>query len=215
MLVRLVTYTNLICSLVGIKILKLIKGKVRWYNRLKNWNELIPPCFMNIFLTTQRWSINFFQDWKKIRKCPERRLISIPKFQEKRARFHYYKNESLCVKTFASYQTCGLYLCLTIIYLFLKINYSCVNFFSILQICKDSQFSNTKIKNSKIQVKNKAQTLRKSYTFPNKFCTRREHINISNYNNYNNNNNKKYIKKRKKEKREREREKNYKHTFEA
>ena len=51
-------------------------------------------------------------------------------------------------------------------------------FFSILQIYKDSQFNNTKIKNSKIQVQNKARTLRKSYTFLNKVCTRRGHINI-------------------------------------
>ena len=52
----------------------------------------------------------------------------------------------------------------------------------ILQIYKDSQFNNTKIKNSKIQVQNKTQTLRKSYTFLSKVCTRREHVNINNYN---------------------------------
>ena len=72
--------------------------------------------------------------------------------------------------------------------------------FSILQIYKDSQFNNTKIKKSKIQVQNKTQTLRKSYTFLNKVCTRRGHININNNNNNhdndsnnNNNNNKIYI----------------------
>ena len=62
-------------------------------------------------------------------------------------------------------------------------------FFSILQIYKDSQFNNTKIKNSKIQVQNKTQTLRKSYTFLNKVCTRRGYININNNDNNNNNNN--------------------------
>ena len=46
-------------------------------------------------------------------------------------------------------------------------------------------------KKSKIEVQNKTQTLRKSHTFLNSVCTRREHINISNYNNYNNNNNEK------------------------
>ena len=58
------------------------------------------------------------------------------------------------------------------------------------------------MKNSKIQIQNKTQTLRKSYSFLNKVCTRREHININNNNNNtnnnnnNNNNNKnKYIKK--------------------
>ena len=69
--------------------------------------------------------------------------------------------------------------------------------FSILQIYKDSQFNNTKIKKSKIQVQNKTQTLRKSYTFLNKVCTRRGHININNNNNNNNidnnNNNNIYI----------------------
>ena len=75
-------------------------------------------------------------------------------------------------------------------------------FFSILQIYKDSQFNNTKIKNSKIQVQNKTQTLRKSYTFLNRVCTRREHININDYNNYNNNSKNKFKKKRKKEKKE-------------
>ena len=80
-------------------------------------------------------------------------------------------------------------------------NYSCVDrlfvfsivavffFFPMLQICKDFQFNNTKIKNSKIQTQNKIQTLRKSYSFLNKVCTRREYININNYNNSNNNNN--------------------------
>ena len=62
-------------------------------------------------------------------------------------------------------------------------------FFSNLQIYKDSQFNNTKIKNSKIQLQNKTQTLRKSYTFLHKVCTRRGHININNNNNNNNNNN--------------------------
>ena len=52
-------------------------------------------------------------------------------------------------------------------------------FFSILKIYKDSQFNNTKIKNSKIQVQNKTQTLRKSYTFLSKACTRGEHLNIN------------------------------------
>ena len=62
-------------------------------------------------------------------------------------------------------------------------------FFSILKIYKDSQLNNTEIKKqTKIQVQNKTQTLRKSYTFLSKACTRREHINI-NINNNNNNNN--------------------------
>ena len=60
-------------------------------------------------------------------------------------------------------------------------------FFSILQIYKDSQFNNTKIKNSKIQLQNKTQTLRKSYAFLNKVCTRTGHINMNNNNNNNNN----------------------------
>ena len=42
----------------------------------------------------------------------------------------------------------------------------------------DSQFNNTKIKNSKIQVQNKTQTLMKSYTFLSKAWTHGEHINI-------------------------------------
>ena len=50
------------------------------------------------------------------------------------------------------------------------------------------------MKNSKIQIQNKTQTLRKSYSFLNKVCTRREHINMNNNNNNNNNKNK-YIKK--------------------
>ena len=62
-------------------------------------------------------------------------------------------------------------------------------FFSILQIYKDSQFNNAKIKNSKTQLQNKTQTLRKSYTFLNKVCTRGGHININKNNNNNNNNN--------------------------
>ena len=62
-------------------------------------------------------------------------------------------------------------------------------FFSILHIYKESQFNNTKIKNSKIQLQNKTQTLRKSYMFLNKVCTRRGHININSNNNNNNNNN--------------------------
>ena len=66
--------------------------------------------------------------------------------------------------------------------------YWCI-FFSILQIYKDSQFNNTKIKNSKIQVQNKTQALRKSYAFLNKACTCRGHININNNNNDNNNDN--------------------------
>ena len=41
----------------------------------------------------------------------------------------------------------------------------CFLFFSILQIYKDSQFNNTKIKNSKIQLQNKTQTFKKSYTY--------------------------------------------------
>ena len=83
-------------------------------------------------------------------------------------------------------------------------------FVSILQIYKDPQFNNTKIKSFKIQVQNKTQTLRKSYTFLNKVCTRRGHMNINNNNNDNNdnNNNKIYIKNKiGREKREREREK--------
>ena len=95
-------------------------------------------------------------------------------------------------------------------------------FFSRLKIYKDSQFNNTKIKNSKIQVQNKTQTLRKSQTFLKKVCTHRGHINISNNNdndnnnNNENNNNKIYIKKMKERKeRERKREKNCRHIFEA
>ena len=97
-------------------------------------------------------------------------------------------------------------------------------FFSVFQIYKDSQFNNTKSKHSKIQVQNKTQALRKSYTFLNKACTRRGHININNNNNdnnndstnnnnnNNNNNNKIYIyikklKETKEREREREREK--------
>ena len=45
------------------------------------------------------------------------------------------------------------------------------------------------IKNSKIQLQNKTQTLRKSYTFLNKVCKRTGHININNNSNNNNNNN--------------------------
>ena len=56
----------------------------------------------------------------------------------------------------------------------------------MLQIYKDSKFNNTKIKNSKIQVQNKTQTLRKS--FLSKVCTRRGHININNNNDDNNDN---------------------------
>ena len=72
---------------------------------------------------------------------------------------------------------------------------------SNLQGLTIQQFKNKK--NSKIQVQNKTQTLRKSYTFLNRVCTRREHININIYNNYNNNK-KINQRKRKKEKRERE-----------
>ena len=91
-------------------------------------------------------------------------------------------------------------------------------FVSILQVYKDPQFNNTKIKSSKIQVQNKTQTLRKSYTFLNKVCTRRGHININNNNNdnndNNNNNNKKYIYKIKlEERKEREREKKIKRSI--
>ena len=71
--------------------------------------------------------------------------------------------------------------CLTAIINFLKLFIVFVLqtfFFSVLQIYKDSQLKKTKIKNSKIQVQNKTQTLRKSYTFLNKVCTRRGHINI-------------------------------------
>ena len=55
-----------------------------------------------------------------------------------------------------------------------------------------SQFNNTKIKTSKIQVQNNTQTLRKCYMFLRKTCTRGEHVhvNINNNNNNNNNNNK-------------------------
>ena len=73
----------------------------------------------------------------------------------------------------------------------------CFLFFSILQIYKDSQFNNTKIKNSKIQLQNKTQTFKKSHTFLDKVCTRRGNININNNNNNNidnnNNNNNIYI----------------------
>ena len=67
------------------------------------------------------------------------------------------------------------------------IKYFFLFFFSILQIYKDSQFNNAKIKNSKTQLQNKTQTLRKSYTFLNKVCTRGGHININKNNNNNNN----------------------------
>ena len=95
-------------------------------------------------------------------------------------------------------------------------------FVSILQIYKVPQFNNTKIKSSKIQVQNKTQTLRKSYTFLNKVCTRRGYMNINNNNNDNNDNKirRKYIYKIKlEERKEREREKKnkkkYRHIFEA
>ena len=88
-------------------------------------------------------------------------------------------------------------------------------FFSNLQIYKDSQFNNTKIKNSKIQLQNKTQTLRKSYT-----SLTQSYTNLNNNNNNNNNNididNNIYIYKTKlKERRERERKKNYGHIFET
>ena len=51
-----------------------------------------------------------------------------------------------------------------------------------------------------MQEENKTQTLRKSYTFLSKVCTRREHININNYNNNNNNNNKQKNDRKKKKK---------------
>ena len=101
----------------------------------------------------------------------------------------------------------------------------------MLQIYKDSQFNNTKIKNSKIQVQNKTRTLRKYFT-----CLKRSvhvedrHININNDNNDDDNNKiiiiiiiitipviikYIYIKKIEREReRERERE-NYRHIFEA
>ena len=50
-------------------------------------------------------------------------------------------------------------------------------------IYKDSQFNNITIKSSKIQLQNKTQNFRKYYTFLNKVCTRRGHININNNNN--------------------------------
>ena len=68
------------------------------------------------------------------------------------------------------------------------------------------------MRNSKIQVQNKIQTLRKSYALLNKVYTHREHINISNYNNHKNNNRNKYIYKKMKERKEK---KNYKHLFET
>ena len=80
-------------------------------------------------------------------------------------------------------------------------------------IYKDSQFNNTKIKNSKIQVQSKTQTLRKSYTFLSKDCKRRGHININNNNNNGNNNNSNnnkiyiYIKLKKRKEREKEKKK--------
>ena len=99
-------------------------------------------------------------------------------------------------------------------------------FFSILQIYKDSQFNNKKIKKSKIQVQNKTQTLRKPYTFLNKVSTSTRGINVNNNNNNNdddnnnnknsnnNNNNHKLYRKKLKVRKEREK-KNYKHIFEA
>ena len=51
-----------------------------------------------------------------------------------------------------------------------------------------------------MQEENKTQTLRKSYTFLSKACTRKEHININNYTNNNNNNNNKQKMKERKEK---------------
>ena len=62
-----------------------------------------------------------------------------------------------------------------------------------------------------MQEENKTQTLRKSYTFLSKACTRREHIHINNYNNNNNNNNNNNKHKNERKKRKR----NYKHIFEA
>ena len=56
---------------------------------------------------------------------------------------------------------------------------------SNLQGLAIQQYKNKK--NSKIQVQNKTQTLRKSYTFLNRVCILRGHININNYNSYNNN----------------------------
>ena len=71
-----------------------------------------------------------------------------------------------------------------IIFFFLYFKFTCAfvvycHFFSILHICKDSQFNNTKIKSSKIQVQNKTQTIRKSYTeiFFSKACTGGKHTN--------------------------------------
>ena len=61
-------------------------------------------------------------------------------------------------------------------------------FFSILS----QKYRNKK--DSKIYIKNKTLTLRKSYTFLNRVYTRREHINI---NNYNHNDNKINLKKKK------------------
>ena len=61
-------------------------------------------------------------------------------------------------------------------------------FFSKLQIYKDSQFNDTKIKNSKIQLQNKAQTLRKSYT-----SLTQSYTNLNNNNNIDNDNNNNYI----------------------
>ena len=86
-------------------------------------------------------------------------------------------------------------------------------FFSNLQIYKDSQFNNTKIKNSKIQLQNKTQTLRKSYT-----SLTQSYTNLNNNNNNNNidiDNNIYIYKTKLKERRERERKKNYGHIFET
>ena len=85
-------------------------------------------------------------------------------------------------------------------------------FFSNLQIYKDSQFNNTKIKNSKIQLQNKTQTLRKSYTSLTQSYT---NLNNNNNNNIDIDNNIYIYKTKLKERRERERKKNYGHIFET
>ena len=67
----------------------------------------------------------------------------------------------LCVIYFLSWSFLAVTYFVTLLF--------CYCFFSILQIYKDSQFNNTKM-DSKIQVQNKTQTLRKSYKFLNKVC---------------------------------------------
>ena len=79
-------------------------------------------------------------------------------------------------------------------------------FFLYFKFTRTHNSTIQKQKNSEIQIQNKTQTLRKSYTFL-RVCTRREHININNYNNHNNDNNNKTNNKLNKKERKKERKK--------